>query len=689
MAVLSTILLLIVIKLILILFSHETFHLLTNSRKKYLLKLKKAKNESFHFLDLFKFNLALRRFQVHSFLFSFVLPLSSIYFGYVIMQVTSCPSWIAACFPSYFLSFQPIPDAQYASMVYKGTEKRRDYVKAQKETLKLGNCLVFGLLYVAFGIVYHRENVLNHLNGKEKSFDIVLISNILFLLLSLFMALFIQRTIRKLSLKKIQRAWEPNEVNSDSILYLRSFKDDKISLQAFGNRSSLSSLLCSRIDYEEYLTHCLVNQGYLITMGRPTERLPKPGAYRAYYRADNWKTAVQVAAQRAGCVIVVAGETGALSWEIAQLRVWGVLSKCLFFIPPCSSKNAVRRIHALLSALGAQDGELQKMCSIGIRSIVAFQMRENDTVFCFTSRVKSYSSYFFAGALGTSQIRTTSNQYMMEAKELDDIDLSRSYPRKSFMAPRDVRKVIVLCKSAENLCRKGEYQKALVEYGHIMKSHKKIWSDLDALLYFFFRVYEVAVKGNCVHLKIIGLFERAEKLMESTKWVWTDTFSSIRSEQARLLLLNAIASFYYQNGGSDRATDIMYKMIEISESLGDLEGILQTELDLAYLLRCSKPEEARKLVLKALYYANNSGNTEWKGYATWLLALLEYDAENSGAVDLFVKAASTLSQIGMAREATSMLMSMSKNAQSSGKIDISLRLSEFAQTLNDFCKEFF
>jgi hypothetical protein len=94
--------------------------------------------------------------------------------------------------------------------------------------------------------------------------------------------------------------------NKAPVLYLRSFLDDQIAAQAG------SSLLTE----EEQLTKAFARLGPMIAIGRPGEALPEVGAARAYFTDDKWQAAVMHYMKISRLVVLRAGLSQGLIWEI-------------------------------------------------------------------------------------------------------------------------------------------------------------------------------------------------------------------------------------------------------------------------------------------------------------------------------------------------------------------------------------
>lgn len=100
------------------------------------------------------------------------------------------------------------------------------------------------------------------------------------------------------------------------VLYLRSFS----------NETTVG-------DEELAISRALEELGPFVAIGRPGERLPQLGAARMYLTDDSWQGEVQSLMARARFVIVAAGDTPGLGWEISQCAKIDDPRKLIFLVP--------------------------------------------------------------------------------------------------------------------------------------------------------------------------------------------------------------------------------------------------------------------------------------------------------------------------------------------------------------------
>jgi hypothetical protein len=99
------------------------------------------------------------------------------------------------------------------------------------------------------------------------------------------------------------------------VLYLRSFTADDLASAAMGQYGALVALLNTE---EETLAQVLAEIGPVIAIGRPEEELPHIGAARLYVSHDLWQDEVLRLMSRAGLVVLRAGDSAGLWWEVER-----------------------------------------------------------------------------------------------------------------------------------------------------------------------------------------------------------------------------------------------------------------------------------------------------------------------------------------------------------------------------------
>lgn len=111
------------------------------------------------------------------------------------------------------------------------------------------------------------------------------------------------------------------------VVYLRSFKDDARA----ANRVGMASF---RVNTEEgELADLVKHIGPLVAIGQPGEELPFFGAARVYVGQDEWQKRVRQLLSNAPMVILRAGSTAGLGWEVEQCASHVMPQRLVVLVP--------------------------------------------------------------------------------------------------------------------------------------------------------------------------------------------------------------------------------------------------------------------------------------------------------------------------------------------------------------------
>ena len=133
------------------------------------------------------------------------------------------------------------------------------------------------------------------------------------------------------------------------VLLLRSFKDDQARLRPIG---FLSLLQLRRSRLEEAVGREVGILGPFIAVGTPGESLPELGAHRAYLGDGEWQHAVLDWIDRSRIVLMIAGTTPWVAWELRALRDAAALTKLLLLLPPGRIEDRDARLRLARDCLG-------------------------------------------------------------------------------------------------------------------------------------------------------------------------------------------------------------------------------------------------------------------------------------------------------------------------------------------------
>ena len=106
--------------------------------------------------------------------------------------------------------------------------------------------------------------------------------------------------------------------NKPDVLYLRAFDTDSSVLRFIGWSFLLPRLIAGAVTEEEQLSDVVRPFGDLVAIGRPGEKLPTPGAARLYVSDAQWQSVVSDQMRSAALVIIRAGHSTGLRWELKQ-----------------------------------------------------------------------------------------------------------------------------------------------------------------------------------------------------------------------------------------------------------------------------------------------------------------------------------------------------------------------------------
>jgi len=183
------------------------------------------------------------------------------------------------------------------------------------------------------------------------------------------------------------------ETSSESVLFLRSFSDDGVVVYAPTSGQVLSRLCGNRVSFERFVAQCILENGKLIAIGKPGDRLPPLGAARTYWPDDQWQDAVKTTAARAKAIILVAGSSEGLAWEVRQLRSWGLLSKALFLLPPLGDEEANLRLRRLLKDLDTPHDMSQKLDKVYASTLLGVRVDPSSRLILHTANGRDWANY--------------------------------------------------------------------------------------------------------------------------------------------------------------------------------------------------------------------------------------------------------------------------------------------------------
>jgi hypothetical protein len=131
------------------------------------------------------------------------------------------------------------------------------------------------------------------------------------------------------------------------VLLLRSFTDDVAGIPP---NMLIPRLIRRRKRLEETIGEQLTRAGPFVAIGRPGERLPHLGANRLYVDDSEWQAVVESYIAQSEFIIVIAGKTHWVQWELANVLKQGRIAGLLIVFPRITETDRRERWQNLRSA---------------------------------------------------------------------------------------------------------------------------------------------------------------------------------------------------------------------------------------------------------------------------------------------------------------------------------------------------
>ena len=117
------------------------------------------------------------------------------------------------------------------------------------------------------------------------------------------------------------------------VVYLRSFQDDPIAAKGIALPHQALGFVQFTNTEEEQLARVMNQIGPFVAVGKPGERLPEIGAARMYLKNEEWQARVLELMEKAQLVVLRAGRTEGLWWEVATAAKTVKPEKLVFLLP--------------------------------------------------------------------------------------------------------------------------------------------------------------------------------------------------------------------------------------------------------------------------------------------------------------------------------------------------------------------
>jgi hypothetical protein len=143
------------------------------------------------------------------------------------------------------------------------------------------------------------------------------------------------------------------------IVYLRSFESDKVSMtpslrsrRRVRPRRDMVGAGGVRKTWELRLADLLGDVGPFVTIGDPTETLPRVGAARLYAGDDGWHQTVEDLIGRGGTIILHAGDSPGLDWEVERIVALDEPERLILSLPLGADKHREQRYATFRTRFG-------------------------------------------------------------------------------------------------------------------------------------------------------------------------------------------------------------------------------------------------------------------------------------------------------------------------------------------------
>src|SRR5262245_3652187 len=185
------------------------------------------------------------------------------------------------------------------------------------------------------------------------------------------------------------------------VLLLRSFTDD---VAGISPNALIPRLFWRRKRLEETIGEQLTGAGPFVAIGRPGERLPQLGASRLYLDDSDWQAIVEAFIARSDLIIMIAGKTQWIQWELANVLKLDRLAALLIVFPRITEADRNERWQNLKAAF-ADSSWSAAMESVDIARALAVFIAADSGIVMVKSRNANQSDYEAALRVATYLMR--------------------------------------------------------------------------------------------------------------------------------------------------------------------------------------------------------------------------------------------------------------------------------------------
>ncbi|MCF6391141.1 hypothetical protein L2K20_29650 [Mycobacterium sp. MBM] len=242
------------------------------------------------------------------------------------------------------------------------------------------------------------------------------------------------RSAKRHSLRNIKDALARD--GRPEVLLLRSFQDDRIHMRM--RRSAMHSPLeLATMNpferFEELLSWVLWSLGPVCAIGEPGTkfRLPPIGAAREFHSDSEWQAAAEARMRSSVAVVMIAGRTPGIGWEVKRAMNLGVLHKCIFVIPPLPIVETERRLAVVAAQVGIRPQCLPSRVGKG-RRVIGFRFDAGGVPVVYGVDGRTDIAY-----------RVLLKKFAAELQEAPGTPLFAPSPGSLAITPVDVRRLLL------------------------------------------------------------------------------------------------------------------------------------------------------------------------------------------------------------------------------------------------------
>jgi tetratricopeptide (TPR) repeat protein len=535
-----------------------------NNYNQYIDRVENLDKSKIPFLDIAAHGRGLR-LRLRTYLSCYIFFFIFVAFCKISVYLFSWSSIVMALLPAVYCAITPIFNR--VMCLYQGVKKSQNS-KKEKIIRAIGWLLSVMIAAPAFYFIF--------ITSSFSFWQNILIAIACYAVL--YLSAWIENVVFSIG-RKYHEVPFGDSADDSCILYLRSFKDDKMKMYfPFVSEENLLSLtLFPRSTFEEVVSQGVFTFGELVAMGRPDEPIQRFGALKTYSSNEEWQALVQKTAAKSKMIICVAANTGAFEWEMKLVKSMGLQHKTVVLVPPINDESAFYRLFQALITFRTSDenddyiGRLED-ADFSLAMAPSFSIAENDEIKWGIYAGRDYGAYMLVLLLyGIIFPKILNDQNTGVRTNLPPISTKpKRIPARESITLIKNRKMLTF---AEN----DNFLEAIIECEKLLSSEQ---GDIFTMLRFTYgKLLCCADRNNEALKEYLWLEEKCR----SMDWVWT--YSEITgipfAQEAKLF-----------------RADILRDVIEICRKIDDIKGYNEA---IGLLLGIGEDIFDKKIIAEAHY----------------------------------------------------------------------------------------